>query len=211
MLEKFNSFDHETLATPEVKPAADAIEALGSLAGTYVATTKQAMDNPDLSDRGKEKFATQAHADFMAQCAHLEEQITAAVETQGRQVASLIQAAREADKPSELPADASFEATLAMERLKSLSPADFVAAYQAAVDGKDYITRRTAEAVSGAVLEPGTFERAQFNAIKAQVDNPSTPVIEAARRRLGALKKLQHLFGYVAEQTVRKGEVPFAG
>jgi|GEM_PF-3045807 len=72
-----------------------------------------------------------------------------------------------------------------MEHLKSLNPADFVAAYQAAVDGQDYIARRTAEAVSGAVLKPGTFERAQFNAIKAQVDNPSSPAIEGHRSAWG--------------------------
>lgn len=209
MIENFKSFDADTIAAPEVKPAGDAIDALADLACNFVDSTQKTEANPDLTDKGKEKIISKARADFLAESGKLRGQVAAAMENQGQQVAAVVQAAREADKPAEMPSDAPLEAALAMERLKNMPPADFLATYQAAVDGQDYITRRAAESVAGAVLKPRTAELGHFNHLRDKVQNPDTPDVRAAKNKLDTLQKFQVLAGYITDQTVNKGEVPF--
>lgn len=210
MLDKLTSLTPESLAAPEVKPAADAIEALAGLANKYVTSVNEITNNPDLSDQGKVKLTDAAKAEFEDKAQELRSQIVALGGGQAAKVDKLVAAARVADKPANLGPDASFEATLAMERFKHMGPHELVSAYESAIEGKDYINRRAIEAVAGSVLEKGTGEHLRFEALHRDVHDPQTPEIIAARAGLVTLDKLWALCEYVTANTLRTGVVPFS-
>lgn len=211
MLDKFPSFDPNTLAAPEVKPAADAVEALEGLASNYVGLVSKINGDADLSDNGKVKLTAKARADFEAQAEELRTQVAQSHDAQAVRVDKLVLAARDTDKPAELGPDAALEATLAMEGMKNLKPAQLVEAYAEAIAKGDYINRRAAEAVAAAVLKPGTAALGRFQALQRKRENPETPAIVAANEQLTLLSKLRTVYDYVTTETVKKGKVPFTG
>ncbi|MCF8032865.1 MAG: hypothetical protein K9K66_07625 [Desulfarculaceae bacterium] len=211
MLDKITSFNPDTLTTPEVKPAADAVESLEGLATNFVSKVSKINRDPDLSDNGKAKLAAKARADFEAQAEELRAELTQSHVAQAAKVEKLVVAAREADKPAELGPDAVLEATLAMEGMKNLTPAQLVEAYSEAITSGDYIKRRAAEAVAAAVLKTGTAALGRFQALQRKRENPETPAIKAANEQLTLLSKLRTVYDYVTTETMKKGKMPFTG
>ncbi len=211
MLDNFTSFDPATLATPEVKPAADAVEALEGLANGYLATFKKTIDNPDLTETGKSKLVAQAEAEFNEKAEGLRGDLAARMESQQARVDKLMADARNADKPADLGPEATLEVTLAMEGFKHMKPVEFVDAYERALSDGDYIKRRAAEAVADVVLKPGTATLGRFQGLRRMRENPETPEIKAVQAALTTLGKLKALFDYVKVKTVRTQMVPFSG
>lgn len=194
MLDEYG-IDQKHLEQPEIKPAAEAVEALETATKEYRKGIREIEKDELLSQKGKTQKREELRKRFDATTNTLAETVQGVREKQERRLTEIEAKMKE---PPDLGQGATFELTALMEQYRNSPPERVAEAYQEAVAAGDYIKRRAVEAVAGRVFEQGTDAAFSYNKAKATFEAQEAPEVTEAKDKLKAANTVSTLFEYLS-------------
>ena len=205
-----NTFDSAVLESPTVAPARDFYNQAVDAANKYADEAAKVLRSEDHTETGRQKLLSRAESDFNEATQATTQGLENALQNANKRLDEEIEKAVNFDRPVELNPASQLEATFAIREAENMSPGELVAAYEAAINSRDYIKRRAIEAAAGTVLKGNTSsESMRYQLLKKSIYQPSNPEIEAARSAINHIQKMALRLDYAMQQTRKTYREPF--